>query len=179
KLSDQFGRKGLLLTGITLFLAGSALCGSAGTLDLSFLNGTLAQPLAAGMNQLILFRGLQGVGAGFLQTLAFTLVADLFAPAERARWQGIFLGVLVLALILGPTIGGAISDKASWRWVFYVNPPLGVLALLILGSWLPASLSLRSTAQRGWTALRQIDVLGALSAVAATICLLLALTWGG
>ena len=162
KLSDQFGRKGFLLTGIALFLLGSALAGTAQT-----------------MTQLILFRGLQGLGAGFMQTLAFTLVADLFPPAERGRWQGIFVGVLSLALIVGPAIGGWITDHASWRWVFYVNLPVGALALLVLTVWLPSTLSVRSTSYRGWAAVRHIDFAGALTAAAATICLLLALTWGG
>jgi len=131
------------------------------------------------MTQLILFRGLQGLGAGFMQTLAFTLVADLFPPAERGRWQGIFVGVLSLALIVGPAIGGWITDQASWRWVFYVNLPMGALALLVLTVWLPSTLSVRSTSERGWAAVRRIDFAGALTAAAATICLLLALTWGG
>jgi EmrB/QacA subfamily drug resistance transporter len=162
KLSDQFGRKGFVLAGIALFLLGSALAGTAQT-----------------MTQLILFRGLQGLGAGFMQTLAFTLVADLFPPAERGRWQGVFVGVLSLALIVGPAIGGAITDHATWRWVFYVNLPIGVLALLVLTVWLPATLSIRSSASRGWAAVRRIDVTGVLTAAAATVCLLLALTWGG
>jgi EmrB/QacA subfamily drug resistance transporter len=162
KLSDQFGRKGFLLTGIALFLLGSALAGISQT-----------------MTQLILFRGLQGLGAGFMQTLAFTLVADLFPPAERGRWQGIFVSVLSLALIVGPAIGGWITDHASWRWVFYMNLPVGALALLVLTVWLPSTLSVRSTPYRGWAAVRRIDFAGALTAAAATICLLLALTWGG
>jgi EmrB/QacA subfamily drug resistance transporter len=162
KLSDQFGRKGFLLAGIALFLLGSALAGTAQT-----------------MMQLIFFRGLQGLGAGFMQTLAFTLVADLFPPAERGRWQGIFVSVLSLALIVGPATGGWITDHASWRWVFYVNLPVGALALLVLTVWLPSTISLRSTAYRGWAAVRRIDIVGALTAAAATICLLLALTWGG
>lgn len=123
KLSDQFGRKGFLLTGIVLFLLGSALAGTAQT-----------------MTQLILFRGLQGLGAGFMQTLAFTLVADLFPPTERGRWQGIFVSVLSLALIVGPAIGGWITDHASWHWVFYVNLPVGALTLLVLTVWLPSTL---------------------------------------
>jgi EmrB/QacA subfamily drug resistance transporter len=162
KLSDQFGRKGFILAGIALFLVGSALAGASQT-----------------MIQLILFRGLQGLGAGFMLTLAFTLVADLFPPAERARWQGVFVGVLSLALIVGPFIGGAITDHATWRWVFYVNLPIGALALLVLTVWLPSAISVRSTAYRGWAAVRRIDVAGALTAAAATVCLLLALTWGG
>ena len=162
KLSDQLGRKGFLLTGIALFLLGSALAGTSQS-----------------MTQLILLRGLQGLGAGFMQTLVFTLVADLFPPAERARWQGIFVSVLALALIIGPAIGGAITDHASWRWVFYVNVPVGVLALFVLILWLPSAISVRSTAHRGWAAVRRIDFPGALAAAAATVCLLLALTWGG
>jgi len=162
KLSDQFGRKGFLLTGIAFFLLGSALAGTSQT-----------------MTQLILFRGLQGLGAGCMQTMAFTLVADLFPPAERGRWQGIFVSVLSLALIVGPAIGGWITDHASWRWVFYVNLPVGALALCVLTVWLPSTLSVRSTPYRGWVAVRRIDFAGALKAAAATVCLLLALTWGG
>ena len=162
KLSDQFGRKGFLLAGIALFLLGSALAGTAQT-----------------MTQLILFRGLQGLGTGFMQTLAFTLVADLFPPAERGRWQGIFVSVLALALIIGPATGGWITDHASWRWDFYVNLPIGVLALLVLTIWLPSTFSVRSMSYRGWAAVRRIDIVGALTAAAATVCLLLALTWGG
>src|SRR5262249_16440056 len=131
------------------------------------------------MTQLILFRGLQGLGAGFMQILAFILVADLFPPAERARWQGVFVGVVSLALIVGPAVGGTITDHATWRWVFYVNLPIGFLALLALAVWLPATLSRRSSAHRGWAAVRHIDFAGVLTAAAATACLLLVLTWGG
>jgi EmrB/QacA subfamily drug resistance transporter len=162
KLSDQFGRKRFLLFGIALFLLGSVLAGTSQT-----------------MTALIVFRGLQGLGAGFMQTLAFTLVADLFPPAERGRWQGVFVSALALALIVGPVIGGAITDRTSWRWVFYVNLPFGALALLVLGLRLPATLAARSTRLRGWAAVRRIDFLGALTGAAATVCLLLALTWGG
>jgi EmrB/QacA subfamily drug resistance transporter len=162
KLSDQFGRKAFLLAGIALFLLGSALAGTSQT-----------------MTQLILFRGLQGLGAGFLQTTAFTLVADLFPPAERGKWQGLFVGVLALALIAGPVIGGAITDHASWHWVFYVNLPVGALALFLLVLWLPPAISVRSTPYRGWAAVRRVDFLGALTGAAATACLLLGLTWGG
>jgi EmrB/QacA subfamily drug resistance transporter len=162
KLSDQFGRKGFLLTGIALFLLGSALGGTSRT-----------------MTQLILFRGLQGLGAGFIQALVSTVVADLFPPAERGKWQGLFVGVGALALIIGPVIGGAITDRASWRWVFYVNLPIGALALLLLSLWLPSTTSVRSTSYRGWAAVRRIDFPGALTGAVATACLLLGLTWGG
>jgi EmrB/QacA subfamily drug resistance transporter len=162
KLSDQFGRKGFLLTGIALFLLGSALAGTSQT-----------------MTQLIVFRGLQGLGVGLIQTPAFTVVADLFPPAERGKWQGLFVGVGALALIIGPVIGGTITDQTSWHWVFYVNLPIGALALLLLTLWLPSTISVRSTPYRGWAAVRRIDFPGALTGAMATACLLLGLTWGG
>ncbi len=162
KLSDQFGRKWLLMGAITLFLVGSALAGAAQT-----------------MNELILFRGMQGVGAGAIQTLVSTIVADIFTPAERPRWQGLFIGVFTLASVIGPTLGGWITDHIGWRWVFFINLPLAPLALIALFFWLPATLSTRSTNQKGWAALRQIDLLGAFSMACATVCLLLGLTWGG
>lgn len=162
KLSDLFGRKGFVLAGIVLFLAGSTLAGTAQS-----------------MIQLILFRGLQGMGAGLMQTLAFTLVADLFPPAERGRWQGLFASVLSLVLIAAPALGGWITDYANWRWVFYVNLPMGILALLLLAVWLPSTLTVRRHAPQRWAAVRSIDFAGAFTAAAATLCLLFALTWGG
>lgn len=162
KLSDQFGRKWFLMAGIVLFLAGSALSGASQS-----------------MNQLIAFRGLQGLGGGFLQALAFTLIGDIFPPAERARWQGLFGAVFALASVIGPAAGGWITDNASWRWVFYVNLPVGGFALLALAFWLPRTISARSIHERGWAAIRRIDIVGALTAAGATICLLLGLTWGG
>jgi EmrB/QacA subfamily drug resistance transporter len=162
KLSDQFGRKWFLVTGIIIFLAGSALSGAAQTI-----------------NQLILFRGLQGIGGGMLISLVFTLIADIFAPAERARWQGLFTGVFALASVIGPTLGGWITDNASWRWVFYVNLPVGAVALFVLITRLPSNISQRTTTERGMAAFRRIDFAGALTAAGGTVCLLLGLTWGG
>jgi EmrB/QacA subfamily drug resistance transporter len=162
KLSDQFGRKWLLMGAITLFLGSSALAGASQT-----------------MNQLIIFRGMQGLSAGAIQTLVSTVIADIFVPAERARWQGLNIGVFTLASVIGPTTGGWITDHIGWRWVFYVNVPLVPFALIALFFWLPAALSARSTEYRGWAALRRIDVLGAVSMASATVCLLLGLTWGG
>ena len=162
KLSDQFGRKWFLVGGIVLFLAGSALSGTSQTIT-----------------QLILFRGLQGIGAGCVTPLVSTLLGDIFSPLERGRWQGVFVGLAAIAAIIGPLVGGLITDHTTWRWIFYVNLPIGVLALLAIIAWLPASISLRSSRLRGWAAIRRIDVPGALSAAAATICLLLGLSWGG
>ncbi|HLJ82341.1 MAG TPA: MDR family MFS transporter, partial [Ktedonobacterales bacterium] len=162
KLSDQFGRKWFLVAGVVIFLIGSMLSGISQT-----------------MNQLIIFRGLQGVGAGFLFALIFTLIGDIFTPAERARWQGLFSGVFALASVIGPTLGGWITDNTTWRWVFYVNIPLGVVALFLLIYRLPANISVRSTRFTGMAAVRRIDFAGAITASTATVCLLLGLTWGG
>jgi MFS family permease len=173
KLSDQFGRKGFFLTGVILFLIGSAACGAAQTIQ-----------------QLIAFRALQGLGAGIGISLVFTVVGDIFPPAERARWQGIFGAVYGIASVFGPTlggwltdhgplVGGFITDASRWRWVFYVNLPIGIVALLALTIYLPANISARTSTLRGWPAIRRIDFLGAALASAATILLLLGLTWGG
>jgi EmrB/QacA subfamily drug resistance transporter len=173
KLSDQFGRKWFFVAGVIIFLLGSALSGAAQT-----------------MNQLIAFRALQGLGAGTGIALVFTVVGDIFPPAERAKWQGIFAGVYGFSSVVGPTIGGwladhgplvgsFVTDATRWRWVFYVNLPLGIIALAALLIYLPANVSVRSSRYAGWAAVRRIDFPGALLASAATICLLLGLTWGG
>lgn len=162
KLSDQFGRKGLLISGIILFVISSALAGASQT-----------------MNQLIFLRGLQGLSAGAIQVLVSTLIADIFPPLERSRWQGLTTGVYALASVIGPAAGGVITDTIGWRWVFYINVPLVPVALLALIFWLPANISSRTSTVRGWALVRRIDFLGALSAAAGTICLLLGLTWGG
>ncbi|MBF6589941.1 MAG: MFS transporter [Ktedonobacterales bacterium] len=162
KLSDQFGRKWFLVAGVVIFLVGSALSGTSQT-----------------MNQLIIFRGLQGIGAGTVLSLVFTLVGDIFVPAERARWQGLFSGVFALASVVGPATGGWITDNTSWRWVFYVNLPLGALALLLLIFKLPTHISAPNRRYRGWAAIRRIDFAGVFTAAGATISLMLGLTWGG
>jgi MFS family permease len=173
KLSDQFGRKGFFLVGVVVFLLGSALSGASQTIQ-----------------QLIAFRALQGLGAGIGISLVFTVVGDIFPPAERPRWQGIFGAVYGLASVFGPTLGGFLSDhgpvvgsfitdQSRWRWVFYVNIPIGLIAFMALVIYLPANISIRTSTHRGWAAIRRIDFPGATLASAATICLLLGLTWGG
>lgn len=122
KLSDLYGRKWLYLTGLVIFVVSSWLCGAAGNIPI---------PLD-GMNQLIAFRGLQGVGGGAVMGLTFTIIGDLFAPAERGRYQGMFGAMFGLASIIGPLAGGWITDHLSWRWAFYVNAPLGILAAIVL-----------------------------------------------
>ena len=169
KLSDQFGRKGFLLVGTTLFLLGSLLSGAAQTMD-----------------QLIFFRAIQGFGSGIGIGLAAAVVGDLFPPEERASKQGLFGIVFGVANLIGPTLGGLITDhgpllsgliseSTRWRWLFYLNLPFGLLALLVLLLALPASRRLHPL---GWAALRRIDFLGAMLIAAATCCLLLGLTVG-
>ena len=114
KLSDIYGRKPFLISGVVLFLVGSLLCGMAGS-----------------MWELIGFRLVQGCGAAFILANAFTVMGDYFAPAERPRWAGIVAGVFALASIIGPLVGGVLTDELSWRWVFYINIPIGGLALLL------------------------------------------------
>jgi len=160
KLSDMYGRKGFLLWGNILFVLASALCGAAG--QIPFIPGD-------GMTQLIVFRGIQGIGAGMAIALMFTIIGDLFAPAERAKYQGLFAAVYGLASIVGPTIGGWITDQFSWRWTFYVNLPVGAIAtaaiLLELPNFKPLGVR------------RIIDWSGLMTLIACLIPLLLALTW--
>ncbi len=119
RLSDVYGRKPFFMLSATLFVGASALCGAAGLLPL---------PLD-GMNQLILFRGLQGIGAGGVMGLIFTIVGDTFSPQERGRYQGLFSAVWGVASVFGPTLGGWLTDTVSWRACFYVNVPVGLVAL--------------------------------------------------
>ena len=122
-LSDRVGRKPFFLSGVLLFVLASALCGAAG--NLTFL------PFD-GMGQLIVFRGLQGIGAGIITGVLFTIVGDIFSPQERGKYQGLFAAVFGLASIFGPTLGGWLTDSWSWRACFYVNLPVGIIALLAL-----------------------------------------------
>jgi EmrB/QacA subfamily drug resistance transporter len=171
KLSDQFGRKWFLMSGVVIFLLGSALCGATPEIA-SALN---VDP----MNLFIFFRGFQGIGGGMLFSLVFTSIGDIFPPAERARWQGLFSGVFGLASVFGPTAGGYITDTWGWQWIFYINLPLGIIALILLFRYLPADISTRSAAGLGWAGVRRIDFWGAATAAGATVCLVFGLNWGG
>ena len=154
KLGDIYGRKWFIVGGIVVFLAGSALCGAAW-----------------GMTELILFRGIQGLGAGMIFSNVFTSVADVFPdPANRARYQGLFSAVFALSSVVGPTLGGWITDNVDWRWIFYVNLPLGILSLFALPFVLP---------QTGRRRRVRIDYLGATTITASVVALLLALSWVG
>ena len=121
KLSDQFGRRNLLMIGIGLFLVGS------------FLSG-----LSQDMVQLIAFRGIQGLGAGAIFPIALAVIGDLFTPQERGKYQGLFGAVFGLSAIIGPALGGFLTDTISWHWVFFVNLPVGAVALAIIWRLLPA-----------------------------------------
>ena len=162
KLSDLYGRKPILMFGIAVFLVGSALCGMAGEPFLGNLFG-------GGMMQLVVFRGLQGVGGAALGSVAFAIIADLFEPAERPKYQGLFGAVFGLSSVIGPLAGGWLTDHVSWRWVFYVNLPLGLLALAFLWFKMPRL-------QSGLKA--SVDWLGAALILIFAVPLLLALTWG-
>ena len=154
KLSDVFGRKWLFVGGVVVFLVASALCG-----------------LSQSMLQLIVFRGLQGVGAGILFSNAFTVIGDLFPAAERGKWTGLFSGVFGLASIIGPTLGGYLTDSLSWRWVFYVNVPLGLVSLVGLTVFFPAMRPARAG--------RPIDWAGAGALLLFVTPMLLAFSWAG
>lgn len=129
KLADLRGRKPVMLFGLALFLVGSFACGQARS-----------------MTALILFRGVQGLGAGAIQPIALTIVGDLFNVRERARWQGVFGAVWGLAGLIGPLLGGAIVHYLSWRWVFYVNLPLGLACAVVLCWPITSASSATSTA---------------------------------
>jgi EmrB/QacA subfamily drug resistance transporter len=173
KLSDQYGRKGILILGVLLFLVGSALCGLSGEF------GALPV-LGSGMMQLIVCRAIQGLGAGALMTVSFAIMADLYPPRERGRLFGVFGSVFGIATVVGPFIGGLLTDHgtvrvlghevAGWRWVFYVNLPLGLLALFMIMYRMPV---LRHGAGG------RIDYLGAVLVVLTAATLLLGLTLGG
>jgi EmrB/QacA subfamily drug resistance transporter len=153
RLSDLSGRKLLFQTAIVIFLVGSALSGLAQTLG-----------------ELIAFRALQGLGAGGLMTLAMAIVADVIPPRERGRYQGYIQMVFVLASVAGPLLGGLFVDHLSWRWIFYVNLPIGALALVVISSTL--HLPVERTRP-------QIDYLGAALLASGLTSVLLVATWGG
>jgi EmrB/QacA subfamily drug resistance transporter len=155
KLSDLYGRKSFLLGGVALFIFASALCGAAQT-----------------MTQLVAFRGLQGVGAGVVQAMAFTTIADLFPPARRGKVAGLFGSVFGLSSVIGPAVGGFLTDGPGWRWVFYANLPIGLVALAILVFSFPNPRVRRETRPT-------IDYLGAATLLLAVVPLLVALSWGG
>ena len=155
KIGDQFGRKRIFQSAIVLFLIGSALCG-----------------IAQNMNQLVFFRALQGIGAGGLMSLSQAIVGDVIPPRQRGKYLGYFAGVFALASVAGPLLGGFLTDDVSWRWVFYVNLPIGAVALTAIASRLHLPPVKRSLGFK-------IDYIGASLLTACTIPLILATIWGG
>lgn len=153
KLSDLYGRRLLFQLGIAIFLVGSVLSGMAAT-----------------MTQLIAYRAVQGLGAGALVPLAMTIIGDVYTVEERARMQAFFSGVWGLSSVVGPIVGGFITDQLSWRWVFYINVPFGILAAVIM------QLSLKEPKRHGRPS---IDYAGALLLMASITLLMLALVEGG
>ncbi|MEU6180971.1 MDR family MFS transporter [Streptomyces coeruleorubidus] len=153
KLGDQYGRKRLFQTAIVIFLVGSALCGAA-----------------QDMTQLIAFRAVQGLGGGGLMVLSMAIVGDLVPPRERGRYQGLFGAVFGATSVLGPLLGGLFTQHVSWRWVFYVNLPVGIVALAVIA----AVLHIPRRAQR-----HVIDYLGTFLIAAVATCLVLVASLGG
>ncbi|WP_339061564.1 MDR family MFS transporter [Tepidibacillus marianensis] len=154
KLSDIYGRKVFLLSGIAVFMLGA------------FLSGT-----STSMVQLIIYRGLQGVGGGTIMSASMTTVADLFSPAERGKWQGVMGGVFGLSSVIGPTLGGYVVDHWAWHWIFWIFLPLGLVALVFIYVLYPKH------EKQGEK--EKVDYLGALFLVMTLIPLLLGFTWAG
>lgn len=155
KLSDLYGRRRILLVGIFIFLLGSLLCG-----------------LSQSTVQLIAFRAVQGMGSAALFTTAFAVVADLFDPVERGKYQGIFGGVFGLASVVGPLAGGFITDLLGWHWVFFINLPIGAIAVVFILARMPPLKRPRPAEPH------PIDYAGALSLTVFVVPLLLALSLG-
>jgi EmrB/QacA subfamily drug resistance transporter len=160
RLSDIYGRKWFFLAGSGLFMLTSALCGASGKLTFLPIDG---------MNQLIISRGLQGIAGGMMMGLAFTIIGDVFSPAERGKYQGFFAATYGLASIFGPTLGGWLTDHVSWRACFYVNLPVGLIAI--------AAIYLEFPYWRPEGVKRSIDWAGVSTLIGCIVPLLLALTW--
>jgi EmrB/QacA subfamily drug resistance transporter len=151
KLSDIFGRRPIFIIGVAVFLLGSLLCG-----------------LSQEMWQFLAFRGLQGLGAGALFPVALAIIGDIFAPSERGKYQGLFGAVFGVSSLIGPAIGGIITDTIGWHWIFFVNLPLGAVVFFIIWQTLPV--------HRERDADRHIDYLGATLLVAALVPILIGFT---
>ncbi|GAB6927388.1 MDR family MFS transporter [Paenibacillus sp. JCM 10914] len=153
KLSDMFGRKPFILVGILFFMLGA------------FLTGT-----SNDVYQFIIYRGIQGIGAGIIQSTAFMSVGDLFSPRERGKWMGLMTAVFGFSSVLGPTLGGYLVDNIEWRWLFWIFLPLGVVAFIMIMTLFP-----KVERKPG----QSIDYLGSLLLTIAIVPMLLAFSWAG
>jgi EmrB/QacA subfamily drug resistance transporter len=154
KLADVYGRRMIYIAGLGTFMIGSALCGTSDT-----------------MVQLIIYRALQGIGGGIMIPLSMTIVGDVFSPEERGKWQGLMGALFGLSSVVGPTIGGWIVDFSSWKWVFYINLPIGILAALAIYVGLKG--------EKTRTDRIIIDYAGVITLITGTVSLLLGLNIGG
>jgi EmrB/QacA subfamily drug resistance transporter len=154
KLTDIYGRKYFYLAGLIIFILGSILCGISQT-----------------MNQIIIFRGLQGIGAGVIMANAFTVIGDLFPPAVRGKYQGLMGAAFGISSIVGPMLGGYITDNLSWHWVFFVNVPLGLIVIVLFIFFFP---NFRPDRLK-----HRIDYAGVVLLILGVAPLMLALSWGG
>ncbi|MCL2707054.1 MAG: MFS transporter [Dehalococcoidia bacterium] len=153
KLTDIYGRKRFYIGGIIIFTIASVLSGLSRT-----------------MPELIIFRGIQGIGAGAMMANAFIVISDIFPPAERGKYQGLVSSVFALSAIIGPTLGGFITDKLSWHWIFYINVPLGIINIILFGFFFP---DIRPK-EKG-----KIDYAGMAAMSLGVMALLIALSWAG
>ncbi|AIG27037.1 MDR family MFS transporter [Brevibacillus laterosporus] len=153
KLSDMYGRKPFILIGLGVFVVGAFLCGTSRTIF-----------------ELILYRGIQGAGAGVIMSTAFTSIADLFAPRERGRWQGLMSSVFGLASVFGPVLGGYIVDNADWHWVFWVFLPFGIIAIGMIYWLFPRAVHREK---------QTVDYWGSLLITTTMVPFLLAFSWAG
>ena len=154
RLTDIYGRKWFFVAAIVIFLIGSVLAG-----------------LSQSMTQLIVFRAVQGLGGGAIMAISFVSVGDLFPPAERGKSQGYLAAVFALSSVLGPTLGGLITDQLSWHWIFFINLPLGIPIILLFIAFFP---QIRSADVK-----HQLDYLGVVTLILAVVPLMLAFSWGG
>lgn len=153
KLSDMYGRKKFYLVGLAIFLIGSALCGTANSIV-----------------QLSVYRAIQGVGGGSLMPIAFTIIFDIFPPEKRGKMTGLFGAVFGLSSVFGPLLGAYITDQIDWRWIFYINLPLGIISLFFIAKFYKETLQLKKL---------KIDWFGAITLVGSVVSLMFALELGG